>query len=225
MTGGIRKIALTVHIGSSVGWLGAVACFECLAIIGLASRDSLMARSAYLPMERVAWFVIVPFAVASLLSGLVMSLGTQWGLLRHYWVLAKFLINIVAIGLLILHTRLIHVLASAAADEMRFTADLRGRKIQLVVVAGVALVALVTATTLAVFKPRAMTAYGRRRLSRNQWKAPRGNPAAQAPSEPTDGKLGKTRSLAATLLLAAFGIVIILILLHIIGGGHGHQGQ
>ena len=82
----LRKLALTAHITSSVGWMGAVTAFLALAV---ASQDAQMARAAYLAMEVTAWWVIVPLAFASLLTGLVVSLGTPWGLFRHYWVLIK----------------------------------------------------------------------------------------------------------------------------------------
>jgi hypothetical protein len=89
MTPRLRKLLLTAHITFSVGWFGAVAAFLALAITGLTSRDAQMVRTAYAAMELTARFVIVPLAFASLLSGIVQSLGTPWGLFRHYWVLAK----------------------------------------------------------------------------------------------------------------------------------------
>ena len=41
-------------------------------------------RGAYLAMDLIGWFVIVPLSLASLLTGLVQALGTTWGLFRHY---------------------------------------------------------------------------------------------------------------------------------------------
>src|SRR5436190_12529293 len=95
MSAGGRKLALTAHVTCSVGWLGAVVVFLALAVIGLASPQPQTVRGVYLVMEPAAWSVLVPLAFASLLSGLVQSLGTSWGLARHYWVLAKLLINVV----------------------------------------------------------------------------------------------------------------------------------
>jgi hypothetical protein len=73
----LRKFALTAHVTSSVGWLGAVAGFLALAVAGLTSQNAQMARAAYLAMELITWFVIVPLGLASLLTGLVQSLGTS----------------------------------------------------------------------------------------------------------------------------------------------------
>ena len=93
MSPGVRKFALTAHVTSSVGWLGAVAAFLALAVVGLTSQDAQTVRATYLVMEPAGWVVLVPLAFASLLTGLVQSLGTTWGLSRHYWVLFKLLIK------------------------------------------------------------------------------------------------------------------------------------
>src|SRR5215207_577011 len=92
----LRKFTLTAHVAFSVGWLGAVAGFLALAIAGLTSQDAQKVRAAYLAMELIARFVIVPLNLASLLTGLVQSLGTKWGLFRHYWILVKLLITILS---------------------------------------------------------------------------------------------------------------------------------
>ena len=74
----IRNLALTAHITASVGSLGAVACFLALGVAGLTSEDVRIVRAAYLAMELTARFVIVPLVLASLLTGIVQSLGTAW---------------------------------------------------------------------------------------------------------------------------------------------------
>ncbi len=163
MTLGVRKFALTAHVTSSVGWLGAVAGFLVLAVTGLTRQDAQMVRAAYLAMELTAWFVIVPLSIASPLTGLVQALGTSWGLFRHYWVLVKFLITIPATVLLLVHMRPIGHLARVVATTTLSSGDLAGLRIRLVADAGAALVVLLVATTLSVYKPRGMTPYGRRK--------------------------------------------------------------
>ena len=97
-----RKLLLTVHVSVSVGWLGAVSAFLALAVAALRSGDPAVVRGAYLAMDVTGWWVLVPLSVACLLTGVVQSLGTHWGLVRHYWVLATLVINIVATALLVL---------------------------------------------------------------------------------------------------------------------------
>ncbi|MEU2117958.1 hypothetical protein ABZ567_20430 [Streptomyces sp. NPDC016459] len=159
----LRKLMLTLHVTSSVGWLGAVAAFLTLAIAGLTSSSSQTVRGAYLAMDVVGWYVIVPFSVACLLTGLVQSLGTAWGLLRHYWVIAKLLITVVATLLLLVHMQPVGHLADAAARAALAGGELEGMRFQLIADAAAALLVLLAATALSVFKPRGVTRYGRRR--------------------------------------------------------------
>src|SRR6266404_3766505 len=147
MTSRIRNFALTAHVTSSVGWLGAVAGFLSLAIAGLTSHDAQIVRAAYLAMNLTAWFVIVPLAFASLLTGFVQSLGTTWGLLRHYWVLAKLLLTVLATIVLLLKMELISYIASVAGGPTLFNADLRQPRMALVVHSGGGLLVLLAITT------------------------------------------------------------------------------
>jgi hypothetical protein len=164
MTPRLRKLALTAHVTSSVGWLGAVAGFLALAVAGLTSQDAQMVRAAYLTMELTGWFVLVPLAVASLVTGLVQSLGTDWGLFRHYWVLAKLLINVFATIVLLLYMQTLGSLGEAAADTTLSSDELGVlRSPSPVLHAGAALLLLLVATGLAVHKPRGMTRYGQRK--------------------------------------------------------------
>jgi hypothetical protein len=162
LTPRLRKFALTAHITSSVGWLGAVAGFFALAVAGLTSQNAQVVRAAYLAMELTGWSVVVPLSLASLLTGLVQSLGTKWGLLRHYWIVVKLLIAIFATIVLLLHMQPTSRLAAVAAETAVSNADLGGLQIQLAADAGAALLVLLVAMTLAVYKPRGMTRYGAR---------------------------------------------------------------
>jgi len=164
MPPGLRKFALTAHVTSSVGWLGAVAGFLALAVAALTSQDAQTVRAAYLTMELTGWFVLVPLALASLLTGLVQSLGTNWGLFRHYWVLAKLLINVAATIVLLLYMQTLSFFAGVAAETTSSSDDLGLlRSPSPLLHAGAALMLLLVATVLAVYKPRGMTRYGQRK--------------------------------------------------------------
>ena len=163
MTPRLRKLALTAHITSSVGLLGSIAAFLALAVAGLTSPDGQMVRAAYLAMELTARFVIVPLAFASLLSGLVQSLGTPWGLLRHYWVLVKLLLTVFATIILLLKMELIGYAARLATETTLPRADLRAVGIQLLVHAAGGLLMLLVPAVLSVYKPRGLTRYGARK--------------------------------------------------------------
>jgi DMSO/TMAO reductase YedYZ heme-binding membrane subunit len=158
----LRKVALAAHITLAVGWIGAVAAYIALDVAAATSQDAQTLRAAYLAMGLIAWYVIVPLALASLLSGFVMSLGTKWGLFRHYWVLISLLLTIIATGVLLAETQTISYFAAIAADPTTSGDDLRALGSTLVHSVGGTLVLLVI-LALNVYKPRGMTGYGWRK--------------------------------------------------------------
>jgi len=161
MTPSLRKFTLTAHVTSSVGWLGAVVAFLAHAFIGLTSADAQTVRGVYLVMEPAAWFVLVPLAFASLFTGIVQGLGTTWGLFRHYWVVFKLLITVFATIILLIYMKTFALMADVAADS---NADLSVvRNASPVVHAALALIILLVAAILSVYKPRGLTRYGRRK--------------------------------------------------------------
>lgn len=164
MSGRLGKFVLTAHIALSVGWLGAVAVVLALGVMAITSPNAQVMRGAYLVMEPTAWFVLVPLSIASLLTGLIQSLGTRWGLFRHYWVLFKLLINVFASVILLMYTQTLSFLAAMAAKMTLSDADLNVLRTPSVVMhASGALMLLLVATTLSVYKPKGLTPYGQRK--------------------------------------------------------------
>lgn len=169
MTPRLRKFVLTIHLTSSVGWTGAVVTYMALGVSAARSRDAQTVVAAWIAMESTGWFVIVPMALAALLTGLVISLGTSWGLFRHYWVLITLVLTILSTVVLLLHMPTVSVLADAAREADG--ADLSGLGGDLVH-PGLGLVVLLVITVLNVYKPRGLTPYGwrkqRERLKKSQ---------------------------------------------------------
>ncbi|MEU2267072.1 hypothetical protein ABZ568_11700 [Streptomyces olindensis] len=157
----LRKLALVAHVTSSVGWLGAVVAFLALAVIGTTSQDPATVRGVYLVMEPTAWYTLVPLAFAALLTGIVQSLGTPWGLFRHYWVLFKLLINVVATVVLLIYMGTFRSMAHRAADPEAELSSVRD--FSPVLHSVLALVVLLLAMVLAVYKPRGVTPFGQRK--------------------------------------------------------------
>ena len=159
----LRKLALTAHVACSVGWLGAVACSLVLALAGVLSQDAEVVRASYLALEVVAWFVLVPLSVASLVTGVVQSLGTRWGLFRHYWVLMKLAMNLVAIAVLLLYTQTLGYLADLAGGLAPGAGLSELQSPSPVLHSALAVVLLLFATVLALYKPKGVTRYGQRK--------------------------------------------------------------
>jgi uncharacterized membrane protein len=158
----LRKFALAAHIALSVGWIGAVAGYIALDVTAATGQNAETLRACYLAMEVIAWYVIIPLALAALLTGLVMSLGTGWGLFRYYWVLISLLLTIVASVVLLVETQTISRFAAVAADPSTSGDDLRALGSTLVHSVG-GMVVLLAILALNVYKPRGMTRFGWRK--------------------------------------------------------------
>lgn len=167
MSAPFRKLALFAHVISSVGMLGAVAAFFALAVTGLTTSDAQTMRAVYPAMALIARVVIVPLAFASLVTGLIQSLGTSWGLFQHYWVLAKLLLTVMVTVVLLVQLELIDALAEAAAAMSLDRAELGSARVSVVVHAGGGLLVLLAPVALSLYKPRGMTRFGWRK-----WHAP-----------------------------------------------------
>jgi uncharacterized membrane protein len=160
MTPGVRKFALTLHLTCSVGWIGAVVAYLALGIAAVTSPDAQTERAAWTAMDVTGWWAIVPLAIAALLTGLVMSLGTHWGLFRHYWVLISLALTILCTVVLVLHMPTVSATARLARDADG--AELRALGGDLFH-PGVGLLVLVAIAVLNVYKPAGLTPYGWRK--------------------------------------------------------------
>lgn len=162
MTSWLRKLNLTAHIMFSVGWIGAAAAFLVLSVIGLTSQNEMVVRGVYVSMNLICLYSIVPLSLAALGTGLIQSLGTQWGLFRHYWVLAKFLLTILSVAVLLMHQfaamRAAKLALQAAAALPRTQLNTVG--FVLLRASGLGILVLLVTTTLSVYKPWGLTQYG-----------------------------------------------------------------
>lgn len=162
MPPGLRRLALSAHLALSVGWIGSVAAYVALDVTAATSQEPQTLRAAYVGMGLIAGSVILPLAIAALLTGVIMSVGTRWGLLRHWWVVTSLLLTIAATGILMVEERTIQALAATAVDPSTSSDELRSMGSTLVHSVGGALVLLVV-LVLNVYKPRGLTPYGWRR--------------------------------------------------------------
>lgn len=160
MTAGVRKLALSIHLVASLGWVGAVVAYLALGISAVTAADAQTVGAAWIAMERIGWSVIVPLALGALLTGVVLSLGTRWGLFRYYWVVTTLVLTILSTAVLLLHMPTVSALAEVArkaeaAQPIQLGGDL--------VHAGLGLVVLLVITVLNIYKPQGMTRYGWRK--------------------------------------------------------------
>ncbi len=171
---GLRRLILTAHITTSVGWLGAVIAYLALDIAATSGQDVASVRAAFFGMEAIIVYVIVPLALASVLIGIVNAVSAPWGLFQHYWVVVKLVLSLFAVIILLLEVQNVRYMADVAATG----ADPRKLPGSLPHSIG-GLIVLVITTILSVFKPRGVTRYGWRKQRQRQIPQPR---ASHTPS-------------------------------------------
>lgn len=212
MTPEVRKLALTAHVTVSVGWIGAVLCYVVVVIAAMTSADDYALRSAWAVFELLGWYVIVPLAFASLLSGLLMSLGTHWGLVRHYWTMLSFALTAIAIVVLVRHMVTVSAFADLAAeggpaDASNLREALRGELLH----GGIGLLILLAIEAINIYKPRGTTPFARREGTATD--------LSPVPNEggvrfPAGGVLAGVPFWARVIAFHALGIGTVLVIVH-----------
>jgi hypothetical protein len=213
MTPAWRRFTFTTHLTSSIGWVGAVLTFLALAVIGFTSDDHAKVRGTYLLMAPAAWFVLVPLAHASLLSGIALSLGTPWGLFRHYWVVLKLGITVFATAILLIYMGTFRQMAGAAADPVSEIDAVRNASP--IVHAVLALILLMAATLLGIYKPLGMTGYGRQTQGGHRQAKSPSVPRRAATVRATDG--AGTSPWIYVIGVVVVALALLFLMLHLTG--------
>jgi hypothetical protein len=135
---------LTAHIMVSVGLLGDSAGYLAVAIRGATSNDPLIANSSYQTLRMFAFVFGIPLSFAALVTGVLLGLGTRWGVFRYPWVTTKLglIVSVIGVGALVLNGGMNAMLSGRGGAEA-----------QLIAGAAYDVVALAVATVLGVFKP------------------------------------------------------------------------
>lgn len=159
----LRKGLLAVHLTVSVGWIGALAAYLAFDVAVATGADADTLRTGYLAMDRIVRFAIVPLAVASFVTGVLVSVWSRWGLIRHYWVVVSLTLTAFALLVLLREVGVVASLArtAAASDSAEHLRALGSTLPHSVGGTVLLLIVLV----LNVYKPRGLTRYGRRRMA------------------------------------------------------------
>ena len=220
MNPAIRKLNLTAHIVFSVSWIGGAFAFFVLSIVGLTSKDWTAVRGVYLSTNLICLYSIIPLSLMALATGLIQSLGTRWGLFRHYWVSAKLLLTTLSVAVLLVHqfaavAKAAKLVTEGAAGSLS-QADLGSVGFVLVRASGLGIVVLLAVTVLSVYKPWGLTPYGEERRQ-GRW------------SE-TEAQLSSNMAISGNpsprlkiwLLCGITALVITIVFLHLHGHGFHH---
>lgn len=170
-----RKVALVLHVATSVGSMGSVAAFLALAVAGLMTSEMVASSSVYPSMDLVTSVIIVPLLASTLVLGVIQALFTPWRLLDHWWVLAKLIVTSATMAVLVVQLPGIAALADASIAELPFSSELKRIQLSVLVHSATGLIVLLIPLVLSIFKPWGLTAFGRRKAERRrrQNQAPR----------------------------------------------------
>jgi hypothetical protein len=199
MTPRLSKLTLTSHISFSVGWLGAVAVFLSLAIVALTTSELQLAQAAFVAMEISTLYVIIPFCLASLITGLIQAVGTRWGLFKYYWIVVKLFLTVAMTVLLFLHLQPISYLAGVAVETTLSKTNEAAIVIDLIKKAGGAIIGLLAVITISVYKPWGKIQH--RQHAAEQKK--------------------KMKPVWSYVLVAFICLLLLFIIMHLLGGGMG----
>ncbi|MFJ7064232.1 DUF2269 domain-containing protein [Streptomyces sp. NPDC101115] len=165
----VRRALLVVHVAVSVSWLGLSVGLLTLGLIAYRTQDPSLTQAAYRAMKVFADWLLGPVALVTLGSGLVLSLGTPWGLARHRWVWIKFWITVATATATVfaLRPEISHAAAAGVPDSSLVAAPI------------VSTTAYLFMTAISVLKPWGLTARGRRLRGSATRRAPRTSGAAR----------------------------------------------
>lgn len=200
MTSRLSKLMLISHIVFSLGWFGTVAAFLVLSIAGVTGNEETV-KACYLGMDLIAWFVILPFCLCSLITGLSQAIFSHWGLLDHWWIVVKLILTLIATVVLLVHMQPISYLGKVASDSPLSLNELTSLRIRLIADAGAAMLVLLTTTTISVYKPWGKIQFG--------YSLPNFKPTTKKP-------------LGTYLLIGVIAVLILFVILHLVKGGMHH---
>lgn len=153
----LRKALLAVHLVASIGWVGGAIGYIALGIAAQTSTDPATVRGVWLSFEILGWWILVPEAIVTLLTGIALALATRWGLFQHYWVVVALLLTSLCTAVLVLHMRDVSAMAEMARTADATELQRRGADLPHPTIG---LVLLLLVLVLNVYKPRGLTRRG-----------------------------------------------------------------
>lgn len=94
-----KKWLVAAHVLSSIAWVGPAFCYIVLATLAATTLDPHLPHAIYAGMRTLAQWLVLPAALLTLVTGLMLSLLTNWGLFKWYWIIVKVIVTPLAIGL------------------------------------------------------------------------------------------------------------------------------
>ena len=105
MSARTRKAILVVHVASAGAWLGIDVVMAILIFTSLGTSDVHTRAVCYEALSLFAVWPLLSVGLLSLASGILLGLGTRYGLVRYWWVVAKLALNVLLSALVLIGLR------------------------------------------------------------------------------------------------------------------------
>ena len=88
-----HKGVLVVHIVSAGTWFGLDVAMAAIVFTALSTDDAAIKALCYQALELFVYWPLFVSSVICLASGVLLGLGTSFGLIRYWWVAIKLVLN------------------------------------------------------------------------------------------------------------------------------------
>lgn len=158
-----RKLVLLTHIAAAGAWLGIDLVLGVLVFTAF-TATAVQSAVAAASLASFATWPLITVGLVTLMTGVLLGLGSKYGLVRYWWVLAKLVLNVVLVTLVVLVLAPgTTALAGTALDSLE-AGTAPTLPSTLVFPPIVSSTAVIIAMALAVFKPWGRVGARRRRL-------------------------------------------------------------
>ena len=163
----LYKLLLAAHVVDSGAWLGIAFAKIVLGVAAATSNTPAASRPLYLAMEAVN-VAFPPTAIATLVTGVILSLGTKWGLLEYYWVTTKLAltVGVVVTGIALVDRLIQRSISAPSVGDGTILGAASAPTALLISLSAAHVLMLGVATVLSVYKPPGRTPFGRRKAPR-----------------------------------------------------------
>ncbi len=118
-----RHLVLVLHIVSAVGWIGVDLALLPLVLTGLTTDDGQTAATAFGAVAILVPWTVPALSLLIVTTGVLLGLGTRWGLVRYGWVAVKLVLSLILTTLVFVSllpgVAAIDVAGPMSADEVR----------------------------------------------------------------------------------------------------------
>ena len=151
-----KRWLLAVHILGMAAWLGGGLCCLALSLIALTTSNPQLFNATYVFIDTLNHTLLRAGAIVSLLSGILLAVLTQWGLLRFYWLNVKEIISLLCVVVDLIAIRWNeHILSLTGSQGFQALSDSSYLSNRTLLFAGILLqiVSLSAIIVISIFKP------------------------------------------------------------------------